>query len=129
MNVRKLETEEHGMTRFLYEEAFPEDTSFLKLGLTNPLPMDLIREFASKVEKLYVMEELDPFMEEQIKAAGIDCVGKDLTGLLYELNPQLLAQRVFGKEPPDQGACRGSGTPSSGAVSRLSPQRLLLYHV
>lgn len=38
-------------------------------------------------------------MEEQIKAAGIECVGKELTGLLYELNPQLLAQRVFGKEP------------------------------
>ena len=61
--------------------------------------MELIREFAAKVEKLYVMEELDPFMEEQIKAAGIECVGKELTGLLYELNPQLLAQRVFGKEP------------------------------
>ena len=88
-----------GMTYQYAKEVFPEDASFLKLGLTNPLPMELIREFAAKVEKLYVMEELDPFMEEQIKAAGIECVGKELTGLLYELNPQLLAQRVFGKEP------------------------------
>ena len=46
------------------KEAFPEDTSFLKLGLTNPLPMGLIKEFASKVEKLYIVEELEPFMEE-----------------------------------------------------------------
>ena len=51
------------------KDVFPEDTSFLKLGLTYPLPMDLIREFASKVEKLYVVEELEPFMEEQIRAA------------------------------------------------------------
>lgn len=81
------------------KDAFPEDTSFLKLGLTYPLPMDLIREFAASVETLYVIEELEPFMEEQIKAAGIPCVGKELTGRLYELNPQLLRQRIFGVEP------------------------------
>ncbi len=81
------------------KEAFPEDSSFLKLGLTNPLPMSLIRDFASRVEKLYVIEELDPFMEEQIKAAGIPCVGKELTGKLYELNPQLLKERIFGEKP------------------------------
>ena len=80
------------------KDAFPEDTSFLKLGLTNPLPMNLIRDFASKVDKLYVIEELDGFMEDQIKAAGIPCVGKELTGKLYELNPQLLKERIFGEE-------------------------------
>ena len=61
--------------------------------------MELIREFAASVETLYVIEELEPFMEEQIKAAGIPCVGKELTGRLYELNPQLLRQRIFGVEP------------------------------
>ncbi|MCI8514465.1 MAG: indolepyruvate ferredoxin oxidoreductase subunit alpha [Lachnospiraceae bacterium] len=81
------------------KDAFPEDTSFLKLGLTYPLPIDLIRDFASKVEKLYIVEELDGFMEEQIKAAGIDCVGKDLIGNMYELNPQLVKERVFGVKP------------------------------
>ena len=80
------------------KDVFPEDTSFLKLGLTYPLPMKLIREFAAQVEKLYVIEELEPFMEEQIKAAGIPCVGKELTGNIYELNPQLLAERLFGKK-------------------------------
>ncbi len=80
------------------KDAFPEDTSFLKLGMTNPLPMDLIRDFASKVEKLYVIEELEPFMEEQIKAAGIACEGKKFTGLCYELNPQLIKERVFGEK-------------------------------
>lgn len=80
------------------KEVFPEGTSFLKLGLTFPLPMDLIRDFATRVEKLYVIEELEPFMEDQIKAAGIPCVGKELTGLLYELNTQLLRERVLGEK-------------------------------
>lgn len=80
------------------KEAFPEDTSFLKLGLTNPLPMELIKEFASKVEKLYVIEELEPFMEEQIRAQGIECEGKKYTGKLYELNPELVKSRIFGEE-------------------------------
>ena len=81
------------------KDVFPEDTSFLKLGLTNPLPMKLIRDFAAKVEKLYVIEELEGFMEEQIKAAGIECVGKELVSNLYELNPQRLREMLFGVKP------------------------------
>ena len=81
------------------KDAFPPDTSFLKLGLTNPLPMQCIREFAGKVDTLYVVEELDGFMEEQIKAAGISCQGKDAIGKLYELNPQILRERLFGVRP------------------------------
>lgn len=84
------------------KEVFPEGTSFLKLGLTFPLPMGLIRDFAKKVEKLYVIEELEPFMEEQIKAAGIDCVGKELTGNMYELNTELVRERVLGVKPSYQ---------------------------
>ena len=81
------------------KDVFPEDTSFLKLGLTNPLPMKLIREFAGSVEKLYVIEELEGFMEEQIKATGIDCIGKELVSNLYELNPQRLREMLFGEKP------------------------------
>ena len=50
-------------------------------------------------EKLYIIEELDPFMEDEIKAAGIDCVGKELTGKLYELNTELVRERVLGIKP------------------------------
>ena len=81
------------------KEVFPEDASFLKLGLTYPLPMDLIRDFASKVDKLYVIEELEGFMEEQIKAAGIPCIGKELVSNLYELNPQRLSEMLFHTTP------------------------------
>ena len=81
------------------KEVFPEGTSFLKLGLTWPLPMELIRRFAASVKKLYVIEELEGFMEQQIRAAGIECVGKELVSNQYELNPQRLRQMLFGIEP------------------------------
>ncbi len=68
----------------------------MKIGLTFPLPMDLIRDFAGKVDTLYVVEELEGFMEEQIRAAGIPCSGKDLLGNMYELNAQLIRERIFG---------------------------------
>ena len=81
------------------KDVFPEDTSFLKLGLTYPLPMGLIREFASKVETLYVIEELEGFMEDQIKAAGIPCIGKEKVSRMYELNPERLREMLFGVKP------------------------------
>ncbi len=63
-------------------EAFPE-ASFLKLGLTYPLPAGLIADFRANVERLYVVEELDPFLEELIELMGIEVDGgKDLTSLL-----------------------------------------------
>ena len=81
------------------KDAFPSGTAFLKLGLTYPLPLQLIRTFAASVEKLYVIEELDPFLEEQIKAAGIPCIGKELVSDMYELNPQLLREQLWGEKP------------------------------
>ncbi|MBQ2957223.1 MAG: indolepyruvate ferredoxin oxidoreductase subunit alpha [Clostridia bacterium] len=71
-------------------EAAPE-ASTLKLGLVNPLPEKLIREFAASVEKLYVMEELEPIVEEQVRAMGIECEGKNLTGRQGELSLRKVA--------------------------------------
>ncbi|MDD3293605.1 MAG: indolepyruvate ferredoxin oxidoreductase subunit alpha [Geobacteraceae bacterium] len=67
-------------------EAFPS-FSTLKLGLVNPLPISLILDFAAKVERLFVVEELDPFIEDQVKALGISVKGKDFISLCGELSP------------------------------------------
>lgn len=110
------------------KDAFPEDTSFLKLGITFPLPMALIRDFASKVEKLYVIEELDGYMEEQIKAAGIACIGKELIGNMYELNPQLIKERVFGEKP----VCKNltvKAAPRPPALCAGCPHRGFFYTI
>ncbi len=72
-----------GATYQYVREALP-DASVLKLGMIWPLPTDLIRDFAAKVEKLVIVEELDPFLETEIRAAGIACEGKALFSLLGE---------------------------------------------
>ena len=71
------------------KEAMP-NASFLKLNMSYPLPKKLIREFSKKVKKLYVIEELDPFIEEQVKALGISCIGKEKFPLFGEINPDII---------------------------------------
>lgn len=88
-----------GGASLIAREVFPEDTSFLTLGFTHPLPINLIRKFADEVETLYVVEELDPYMEEQIKAAGIPCRGKDVVPRMFELNPSILKEALTGEVP------------------------------
>ena len=68
------------------KEVMPE-ASFLKLGMVYPLPKEMIKSFASQVEKLFVVEELDPFIEEQVRALGIEVAGKSAFPLCGELNP------------------------------------------
>lgn len=70
-------------------EVFPE-AAFLKLGMVYPLPAKLIREFASQVQTILVVEELDPFFEEQIRLMGIKVRGKDVFPVTGELTPGLI---------------------------------------
>jgi indolepyruvate ferredoxin oxidoreductase alpha subunit len=79
-----------------YAKEVFQNASFLKLGMTYPLPKGLIREFAKGVKKLIVIEELDPFIEEQIKAMGIRCVGKEMFPPCDELLPQTLRRLGVG---------------------------------
>ena len=76
----------------------PGGTSFLKLGLTFPLPMDLIRDFASRVEKALCHRGAGALHGGSDQGRRHPCVGKELTGLLYELNTQLLRERVLGEK-------------------------------
>jgi indolepyruvate ferredoxin oxidoreductase alpha subunit len=77
------------------KEAFPE-YSFLKLGMVYPLPKNKIKEFARKVKKLYAFEELDPFFEEQVKALGIEILGKEVFSLCGEFDPGTAEQGIRG---------------------------------
>ncbi len=79
------------------KEVFPE-ASVLKLGIVNPLPRKLIEEFASKVDKLYVIEELEPVIEEQVKSWGIACEGKELLTIQGEYSANMLREKILGKK-------------------------------
>jgi indolepyruvate ferredoxin oxidoreductase alpha subunit len=76
-------------------EVFPE-ASFLKLGMTWPLPQKMIKEFADRVDKLIVIEELDPFLQENIKAMGIEVTGKEFIPLVGELNTRIVIESSVG---------------------------------
>jgi indolepyruvate ferredoxin oxidoreductase alpha subunit len=68
------------------------DASILKLGLVNPLPKKMIQEFASKVDKLYIFEELEPVIEEQVKSWGIQAIGKEVFTRQGEYSSTMLAK-------------------------------------
>jgi len=76
-------------------EAFP-GYSFLKLGMVYPLPKKKIKEFARQVKKLYAFEELDPFFEEQVKALGIEIIGKEVFPSCGEFDPGTAEQGIRG---------------------------------
>ena len=84
---------------YLYaREVFGDGASYLKLGFTNPLPDDLIREFASKVEKIYIIEENDPYIEEHVRALGVACDGKNIFPRNGEMKPEVIRSVMFGEE-------------------------------
>lgn len=80
-------------------EALGDGVSYLKLGITYPLPLEMIAEFGRRVQRLVVIEELEPFLEDQIKAAGIPATGKKLFPAVGELSPELIASSVCGALP------------------------------
>jgi indolepyruvate ferredoxin oxidoreductase alpha subunit len=77
-------------------EALGDGASYLKLGCIYPLPLKLISEFARQVGRLIVVEELEPFLEDQIKAAGLAVAGKELFPRVGELDPQVIERGVRG---------------------------------
>lgn len=84
-----------GVVYHYAKEVLPE-ASYLKLGMIHPLPKDLILEFASKVDKLYVLEELEPVIEEQIKSWGIQVSGKELFSVQGEYTANMIERAIKG---------------------------------
>jgi len=76
------------------KEVFGDKVSVLKLGIVNPLPEKLILDFAKKVKRLVVVEELDPFIEDHCKKLGLDVSGKDLFPIIGELSPNIIAEKL-----------------------------------
>jgi len=78
------------------KEALGEEVSYLKLGMVYPLPVELLRSFASQVDKLYVIEELDDFIESHCRKLGIEVVGKDLFPWTGEFSQRLIQEKILG---------------------------------
>ena len=109
-----------------HKEALGDKASYLKLGLINPLPVKLIKDFAAKVKKLYVIEELDDIIETHCRKIGLDPIGKAEFTYLGEYSQSYLQ----GQDPGRKGrVCyipRECSRPSSCNVRRMSSQRCVL---
>ena len=97
MNDTKIGVITSGIPYQYVKEALP-NASVLKLGMVNPLPRKLIEDFASKVEKLYIVEELDPVIEEQVKSWGIKATGKEIFTVQGEYSANMLREAILGEE-------------------------------
>jgi len=82
------------------KEVFGDSATYLKLGFTNPLPTELLKEFYGLVDKVYVIEENDPYLETWIKASGFECHGKDVFPPYGEMTPDVLRHALGLDELP-----------------------------
>jgi len=133
-NWKKVGFITSGVSYLYVKEAFPE-ASVLKLGMVWPLNETLIREFAERVEDLYIVEELDPFIETHVKAMGIKCRGKELVSPIGELNADKVRSAITGEAPanglppvdmPMRPPNMCPGCPHRGTFHALRKQKLFV---
>ena len=114
------------------KEVFGEKASILKLGMIHPLPEKLILDFASKVEKLVIIEELDPILEEHCKQLGLTVTGKDVLPMEGEFSQNLIAEKLgvelpayksLGEQLPGRPPVMCAGCPHRGLFYTLAKNK------
>ena len=114
-NSSKIGVITSGISYLYAHEALGDKVSYLKIGVVNPLPENLIKDFCAKFDTIYVIEELDPVIETQCKALGIKVIGKEVFTLLGEYTPSLIKKAVLG-EAADTELCVGEPLPARPPV-------------
>lgn len=112
------------------KEVFGDNVSYLKIGMSYPLPDEMIKEFSSKVENIYVVEENDPYLENAVKVLGINCKGKEIIPICDELNPDIVRKAILGDvneikysvdvKPPSRPPVLCPGCPHRGIFYAVS---------
>ncbi len=110
MNDTKIGVITSGIPYQYVKEALP-NASVLKLGMVNPLPKKLIADFAAKVDTLYIVEELDPVIEEQVKSWGIKAIGKEIFTVQGEYSANMLRAAILQEELDIKAPAAAAGRP------------------
>ncbi len=100
-NGSKIGVVTAGIAYMYAKEALGDSVDYLKLGMVYPLPEKKLLDFAKKYDKVYVIEELDPVIENHLKALGIKCIGKEVFTLLGEYTPAMIKAAVLGEAAPE----------------------------
>ena len=101
INDTKIGVITSGIAYMYAKEALGDKVSYLKLGMVYPLPEKLIKDFSEKFDKVYVIEELDPVIEDHCKAIGVDVIGKEKFTLLGEYTPSMIKKVVLNEDAPE----------------------------
>lgn len=99
MNDTKIGVITSGISYQYAKEALGDKASYLKLGIVNPMPIQIIKDFAAKCEKVYVIEELDDVIETHCKKNGVNVIGKELFSLMGEISQTIVAEKILGEKP------------------------------
>ena len=97
-NGAKIGVITSGVSYEYAKEALGDKVNYLKLGMVYPLSEKLIKDFAKTVEEIYIIEELDPFIEEYVKSLGISVKGKEVFSLLGEYSQTLIKKVILGEK-------------------------------
>lgn len=133
LNNTKIGVITSGVAYQYAREALGDSASYLKLGMVNPLPVNLIKDFAEKFETVYVIEELDDIIETHCKKNGINVTGKEIFGFIGELSQSIIAEKLLGKkneftefsEPvPVRPPVMCAGCPHRGLFYSLSKNKI-----
>lgn len=107
MNSSEIGVITSGISYMYAKEALGDSVSYLKLGMVYPFCDESIKEFTAKVKKVYILEELDPFIEEHCRALGLDVIGKSEFSLLGEYSAGVIGKVILGKELPESMSTGG----------------------
>lgn len=97
INDTKIGIITSGISYQYAKEALGNSASYLKLGVVNPLPINIIKDFAAKFDKVYVIEELDDIIEAHCKKNGVDVIGKELFGYIGEISQSIVREKLLGE--------------------------------
>lgn len=126
-NDRKIGIVASGASYVHAKEVFGDTVSYIKVGFSWPLPDRKFKEFADGVEKIYIIEENEPYMENFAKAMGIECTGKEIFSVCGEINPQIIREVMLG-EKPEEGYSLELGAPNRPpALCAGCPHRGIFY--
>ena len=126
MNSDEIGIITSGCSYLYVKEVFGDKASILKIGMPNPLPVKLIKDFAAKVKKLYVIEELDPIIETHVRSLGIEVIGKDLFSPLGEFSQQTIA-KAFGLADKESVSADSVIPPRPPMMCAGCPHRGMFY--
>lgn len=118
-----------GVSYYYAREVFGEEASYLKLGFTNPLPEKMIREFCEKMDRVYIVEEDDPYIEDFCQRLGFEVHGKDTFPPYGEMTPDVLRKSLTGSTLPEVEYDRSKVIRRPPSLCAGCPHRGLFYRL